>query len=134
MYFSNPVFFEDSMCSFYGGRDWRYGDRLVPEEVCVAVIVARGRCLLSPVNVARGKKIPQRQDGISQDRPILSRQLWLSSWGEKETSNLSFFDSLFISRSGSGMTCSVGRGQTAYATHSDAPLLEYMPGALLILE
>ena len=41
------------------GRDWRYGDRLVPEEVCVAVIVARGRCLLSPVNVARGKKIPE---------------------------------------------------------------------------
>ena len=60
------------------GRDWRYGDRLVPEEVCVAVIVARGRCLLSPVNVARGKKIPQRQDGISQDRPILSRQHWQS--------------------------------------------------------
>ena len=59
------------------GRDWRYGDRLVPEEVCVAVIVARGRCLLSPVNVARGKKIPQRQDGISQDRTILSRQHWL---------------------------------------------------------
>ena len=59
------------------GRDWRYGDRLVPEEVCVAVIVARGRCLLSPVNVARGKKIPQRQDGISQGRAILSRQLWL---------------------------------------------------------
>ena len=59
------------------GRGWRYGDRLVPEEVCVAVIVARGRCLLSPVNVARGKKIPQRQDGISQDRTILSRQHWL---------------------------------------------------------
>ena len=64
-------------CAVSMGRDWRYGDRLVPEEVCVAVIVARGRCLLSPVNVARGKKIPQRQDGISQDRPILSRQQWL---------------------------------------------------------
>ena len=117
-------------CAVSVGRDWRYGDRLVPEEVCVAVIVARGRCLLSPVNVARGKKIPQRQDGISQDRTILSRQHWLKV---RKTSNLSFFDSLFISRSGSGMTCSVGRGQTAYATRSDAPLLEYMPGALLVV-
>ena len=111
------------------GRDWRYGDRLVPEEVCVAVIVARGRCLLSPVNVARGKKIPQRQDGISQDRTH-TEQAALA----QKSNNLSFFDSLFISRSGSGMTCSVGRGQTAYATRSDAPLLEYMPGALLLLE
>ena len=118
-------------CAVSMGRDWRYGDRLVPEEVCVAVIVARGRCLLSPVNVARGKKIPQRQDGISQDRTILSRQHWLMV--RKKTGNFSFFDSLFISRSGSGMTRSVGRGQTAYATHSDAPLLEYMPGALLLV-
>ena len=73
------------------GRDWRYGDRLDPEEVCVAVIVARGRCLLSPVNVARGKKIPQRQDGISQDRPILSRQHWL----KKVTTFLSLILFLF---------------------------------------
>ena len=73
------------------GRDWRYGDRLVPEEVCVAVIVARGRCLLSPVNVAQGKKIPQRQDGISQDRTILSRQHWL----KKVTTFLSLILFLF---------------------------------------
>ena len=81
--------------------------------------------------MSRGAKKSRRQDGISQDRTLLSRQPWLKV--RKKTRNLSFFDSLFISRSGSGMTCSVGRGQAAYATHSDAPLLEYMLGALLLV-
>ena len=39
------------------GRDWRYGDGLVPEEVCVAVIVPWRPPLLSPVNVS-GQKNP----------------------------------------------------------------------------